>query len=209
MTSGVPAAGGQVDFRLESNQAAWLGFHSRENTAKLPPQLVITTTPTQTSTAPPSATPTPTPTVTPTQSPTATPTQKPTATPTPPSSGTGEAATTFGWGAPIAGDEFNYTGLPDSTKWNLYNSAGQAGKGLRRSAAWNVDGAAATVTGDSAGTTGGMSAKFGRQKYGRWEVRMRTNVRDPEYHPVLILWPDVSTSTCPEVDYAEGTRTPR
>lgn len=63
----------------------------------------------------------------------------------------------------------------------------------------------ATVSGDSAGTTGGMSAKFAKQKYGRWETRMKTNQRDPEYHPVLILWPDTKSSTCAEIDYAEST----
>ena len=34
---------------------------------------------------------------------------------------------------------------------------------------------------------------------------MRTSDRDPKYHPVLILWPDVTTTTCPEIDFAEGS----
>jgi hypothetical protein len=35
---------------------------------------------------------------------------------------------------------------------------------------------------------------------------MRTSARDPEYHPVLILWPaDNASNNCDEVDYAEGT----
>ena len=64
----------------------------------------------------------------------------------------------------------------------------------------------ATVSGDSAGTTGGMSAKFAQQKYGKWETRMRTSARDPKYHPVLILWPNNNTSpNCAEIDYAEGS----
>ena len=63
----------------------------------------------------------------------------------------------------------------------------------------------ATVKGDAAGTTGGMSAKFARQKYGRWETRMKTNARDPQYHPVLILWPTKPSATCDEIDYAEGS----
>jgi beta-glucanase (GH16 family) len=109
-------------------------------------------------------------------------------------------------GPQVAGDEFNYTGRPNSTKWSLYDSKGHAGHGNRRPAAWNVNGSSATVTGNSDGTTGGMSARFG-QKYGRWETRMKTNARDPEYHPVLLLWPDVPTpSTCPEVDFAEGSK---
>ena len=35
---------------------------------------------------------------------------------------------------------------------------------------------------------------------------MRTNARDSEYHPVLILWPDSENWPCDgEIDYAEGT----
>ncbi|WP_354236914.1 glycoside hydrolase family 16 protein [Arthrobacter sp. UYEF3] len=51
-----------------------------------------------------------------------------------------------------------------------------------------------------------MSAKFGQQRYGRWETRMKTNARDAHYHPVLLLWPNFNTSpNCAEVDFAEGT----
>ena len=117
-----------------------------------------------------------------------------------------QAAVENTWGPVVAGDEFNYQGAPNSTKWGVYNSTGHAGKGLRSPGAWNVNGSVAVVTGDEKGTTGGMSAKFDRRKYGRWEVRMRTNVRDPEYHPVVMLWPDVKASTCPEIDFAESTK---
>ncbi len=117
-----------------------------------------------------------------------------------------QAAVVFGWGPVVNGDEFSYTGAPNPLKWNVYNSAGHAGNGIRSPNAWSVDGNVVTVSGDSAGTTGGMSAKFAQQQYGRWEVRMRTNARDPKYHPVLILWPNNSTSpNCAEIDYAEGT----
>ena len=116
-----------------------------------------------------------------------------------------QAANKLGWGSVVAGDEFNYAGTPDRTKWSVYNSAGHAGKGVRSPQAWSVGNGVATVNGDSAGTTGGMSAKFANQKYGRWETRMKTNRRDSEYHPVLILNPVTSSSTCDEVDYAEST----
>ncbi|MFC7849826.1 family 16 glycosylhydrolase [Arthrobacter sp. NPDC057388] len=116
-----------------------------------------------------------------------------------------QAANALGWGSVVAGDEFNYTGTPDRTKWSVYNSAGHAGKGVRSPQAWSVANGVATVSGDSAGTTGGMSAKFANQKYGRWETRMKTNKRDSEYHPVLILNPVIESSTCDEVDYAEST----
>jgi hypothetical protein len=117
-----------------------------------------------------------------------------------------EAATARGWGAVIAGDEFSNTGAPDSTKWSVFKGAGHAGKGVRSPQAWSVANGMATVRGDAAGTTGGMSAKFAQQKYGKWETRMRTNARDPKYHPVLILWPNNNTSpNCAEIDYAEGS----
>lgn len=117
------------------------------------------------------------------------------------------AAARYGWGRVVAGDEFNYKGQPNSKKWRVYNSKGHAGKGLRRPSAWNVDGNVATVTGSTTGLTGGMSARHG-QKYGRWEARMKTNKRDPQYHPNILLWPDVSHRSCPEVNFAESTKDP-
>jgi beta-glucanase (GH16 family) len=116
-----------------------------------------------------------------------------------------QAATNFGWGPVLVGDEFSNTGAPDPTKWSVYNSAGHAGNGIRSPQAWSVANGVATVSGDSAGTTGGMSAKFAQQMYGRWETRMKTSARDPKYHPVLIL-SNSSAPNCPEVDYAEGTK---
>ncbi|WP_332762852.1 glycoside hydrolase family 16 protein [Pseudarthrobacter sp.] len=115
-----------------------------------------------------------------------------------------QAATAFGWGPVLTGDEFSNTGAPDRTKWSVYNSAGHAGKGLRSPQAWSVANGVATVSGDAAGTTGGMSAKFAEQRYGRWETRMKTNSRDPKYHPVLILNNNAAPN-CAEIDYAEGS----
>ncbi|WP_227878648.1 glycoside hydrolase family 16 protein [Arthrobacter dokdonensis] len=127
------------------------------------------------------------------------------AAPAPAGDGT-QAAVKFGWGSAVAGDEFSYTGAPDSTKWSVYNSAGHAGNGTRTPKAWSVANGMATVSGDAEGNTGGMSAKFAQQQYGRWETRMRTNARDPQYHPVLILWPNNNASSkCAEIDYAEST----
>lgn len=116
------------------------------------------------------------------------------------------AAQTRGWGAPVASDEFNYTGAPDPNRWSVYNSVGHAGNGRRSPTAWHVGNGVVQVSGDAYGTTGGMSARFGRREYGRWEARMRTNRRDPQYHPVLILWPDSNNHCHGEIDYAEGTR---
>ncbi|WP_457972868.1 glycoside hydrolase family 16 protein [Arthrobacter sp. D1-17] len=128
-------------------------------------------------------------------------------------SGSGnQAATMLGWGPVVAGDEFSNTGVPDRAKWSVYNGKGHAGKGLRSRDAVTVGGGALTIKGDAAGKTGGMSAKFARQKYGKWETRMRVAHNDPQYHPVLILWPDNSADAyngkCWEIDYAEGNNGP-
>jgi hypothetical protein len=131
----------------------------------------------------------------------------PPATPVPPAppSTPASAADTFGWGPVAAGDEFNYVGRPDGSKWSVYNGRGNAGNGLRRTSQITVDGSTAIITGTSDGTTGGMSADFDHRRYGRWETRMRVSDRDPQYHPVLILWPDADSQNCEEVDYAEAS----
>ncbi|AXJ09123.1 glycoside hydrolase family 16 protein [Arthrobacter sp. PM3] len=117
-----------------------------------------------------------------------------------------QAAVVRGWGPVLAGDEFNYTGAPDPARWKVYDGPGHSGKGVRSPKAWAVAGGVVTVSGDAKGTTGGMSARFAQQKYGRWEARMRTNARDTQYHPVVMLWPNNNISpTCAEIDYAEGT----
>ena len=116
-----------------------------------------------------------------------------------------EAAVVHGWGTPVIGDEFNYTGAPDATKWIVYNSPGHAGNGIRSPQQVTVDGSKMVMTGTPEGTTAGMGAKFGKQKYGRWEVRAAGS-GDNEYHMVSILWPDSENWPCDgEVDYAETT----
>ncbi|WP_334172710.1 family 16 glycosylhydrolase, partial [Sinomonas sp.] len=116
-----------------------------------------------------------------------------------------QAAVTQGWGPVVAGDEFNTGTAPDPNLWEVYDSAGNAGQGVRSPSAVTVANGMLTISGDAYGTTGGLAAKFARQQYGRWEARMRTSARDPKYHPVMILWPDSNNSpTCAETDYAEG-----
>lgn len=183
VTGAVPAGGGDVNLKIESIAKKWLGFKSREvDDPGLRPQLTVVTEPV--------TAPTPTPAPTPTQ------TQPPAAK---------SAAETFGWGSPVAGDEFNYTGAPDPAKWNVYDSAGHAGKGVRSPAQARVDGSKLVITGTPEGTTAGMGAKFDNRKYGRWEVRAAGS-GDNEYHMVSILWPDSENWPCDgEVDYAETT----
>ncbi|WP_332761935.1 CBM96 family carbohydrate-binding protein [Pseudarthrobacter sp.] len=116
-----------------------------------------------------------------------------------------EAAVVHGWGTRVTGDEFNYTGAPDATKWIVYNSAGHAGQGMRSPQQVTVDGSKMVMTGTPDGTTAGMGAKFANQKYGRWEVRAAGS-GDNEYHMVSILWPDSENWPCDgEVDYSETT----
>jgi hypothetical protein len=130
---------------------------------------------------------------------------------TPPPTGDGTtAAATLGWGTPVAGDEFNYTGAADPAKWSVYDSAGHAGQGLRRPSQVTVDGTRLKIAGTADGTTGGMSAKFANRKYGRWETRAALPAGDNEYHGVAILWPDSENWPCDgEIDYMEnlGDRT--
>ncbi len=204
LSAAVPATGGTLSLRLESRERAQQVFDAAESGAG--PELVLTSEPLVTPT--PSASPSTDPSVSISPSPSTSPTTEPSSpgpSSPPPSTGT-TAAETFGWGASVAGDEFDYTGAPDPSKWNLYDSAGHNANGVRSPAAWSVDGSVVRVSGDSAGTTGGMSAQFDTRTYGRWESRMRTSARDSEYHPVLLLWPDSGNWPCDgEIDYAEGT----
>lgn len=100
------------------------------------------------------------------------------------------AASAHGWGAPTVVDEFDRF---DPTKWSVYDSVGHAGNGRRTPDAVSVANGVLTITGDPNGNTGGLSAKFDRDQYGRWEARVRsfsTGSGGHGYHPVLIIWPD-------------------
>lgn len=154
-----------------------------------------------TSSTDPTSTTTPTSTTMPPTSTTAPPTT--TTSPNDPGDGT-QAATIYNWGTPTDGDEFNGTSVSTS-KWYLYNSAGQDGEGLRRPSQITASNGVMTISGTSKGTTGGMASQHG-YKYGRWETRMRVPSGDHRYHPVLILWPDAEDwPKGGEVDYAETT----
>ena len=187
--SALAARGGTVSVALTTpRNGGYQGFTSRESSH--PPELVVTTS--STSAAAPVATPTPTAAA----APTAAVAEGPDGV---------QAAVVHGWGPVVSGDEFAYVGAPDPDKWNVYDSVGHAGKGIRSPKAFSVDGERVTIVGDEQGTTGGMSANFDRRKYGRWETRMRST-RDPQYHPVLLLWPDSGNWPCDgEVDYGEGS----
>lgn len=103
------------------------------------------------------------------------------------------------------GDEFNYSGKPDTKKWGMYDGAGHAGKGRRTPNAFSVDGQKLIVKGNGGGETGGMAYRTG-QKFGYWEAKVRVPRGDSQYHPVLLLWPDKEDFPVGgEVDYYETT----
>jgi hypothetical protein len=109
------------------------------------------------------------------------------------------AAALHAWGTPSATDEFD-TG---TGQWGVYDGEGHAGNGRRSPQAVSVAGGILTITGDSAGTTGGMAWRGG-QKYGRWEARVRAPAADPSYHAVLLLWPDAENwPEGGEIDFME------
>ncbi|TCK26448.1 family 16 glycosylhydrolase [Pseudonocardia endophytica] len=88
------------------------------------------------------------------------------------------------------GDEFDGPSL-DRSRWNVYNSVGGFGNGLRRPSAVEQGDGLLTVTARprlNGGTSGGISMGKG-QLHGRWEFRARA---DPGtgYSPAVLLWPD-------------------
>lgn len=121
-----------------------------------------------------------------------------------------QAAVQLGWGPVVAGDEFDYTGRPDSAKWSVYNGEGHSGNGLRRPSAFDVANGVLVCTGDnvSGGTTGGMALRR-NERYCRLEARIRVYSINPagsgnRYHPVLLMWPQ--SEEWPEggeIDYFE------
>jgi hypothetical protein len=155
------------------------------------------------------------PTTPPTTSPTTSPTTPPT---TPPAQDT--AAARFGWGTALAAasDEFNYgsaasPAVPDPAKWSLPGdgSACWNGHAAGRRCGRNtrVTGTYVRETGEAGGDSGWLGSKTSL-KYGRWEIRARSQATGPdngnEYHPVALLWPD--SGTWPddgEYDYMENS----
>jgi glycosyl hydrolase family 16 len=95
------------------------------------------------------------------------------------------AAQTYGWGDPARVEDF--TG--DLSQWDLYDGEGHDGNGRRTPSAASVGGGVLTIKGDRQGDAEGMAWKDGAM-YGRWEARMRASAGDPDYHAVLLLWPD-------------------
>lgn len=83
------------------------------------------------------------------------------------------AAGRYGWGNPIAGDEFNYTGAPAAATWGVSSGAGYGGNGRRLPAQVTVDGSKLVGRGLANGDSWAIKHGFSQQ-YGRWEVRCRS-----------------------------------
>ncbi|MEU4621893.1 glycoside hydrolase family 16 protein [Actinoplanes sp. NPDC023801] len=148
--------------------------------------------------------------------------QNPQPTTPPPTTPAGDtAASRFGWGTPLpASDEFDYgsaaaPAVPDRTKWELAGDGvgqcmnGHNGNGRRCDANSRVLGGILRMTGEADGDTGWLGSTLS-QKYGRWEVRARSQATGAnngrQYHPVLITWPESNEwPEGAEYDYLENS----
>jgi endo-1,3-1,4-beta-glycanase ExoK len=94
---------------------------------------------------------------------------------------------------PVFEDDFGGRAL-DRRAWSPYDSAGNAGHGLRRPSAIALDGAGhLVITASMVGgrlVSGGMASRLGTT-YGRFEFRVRTDA-DPSatMSGVVLTWPD-------------------
>ncbi len=89
-------------------------------------------------------------------------------------------------------DQFTGDGAALGSSWSAYNSAGNAGNGLRRSSALSVWGGSLNIRASMENGTivsGGLSHKLS-QKYGRYEFRIRTD-KDLSLATsgVVLTWP--------------------
>lgn len=116
------------------------------------------------------------------------------------------AAAVNGWGT--ASKQTNFTGKSALSDWYVYDGAGNGGYGIRTPAALTFADNVMTITGDPAGTTGGL-AWWPGQKYGMWEVRMKVPEGAANYNPVALLWPDAENWPIGgEMDFMETQHDP-
>jgi beta-glucanase (GH16 family) len=61
-----------------------------------------------------------------------------------------------------------------------------------------------TISGGAQGNSGGMAWRGGGQKFGRWEVCVKSLPAADTYHSVALLWPDANDwPTGGEIDFME------
>jgi licheninase len=104
------------------------------------------------------------------------------------------AAAAFGWGTPNRIDDFSDPGSLGS--WGVYDSPGHNGNGRRTPKAMSVSNGVLTITGDSAGNSGGMAWMPG-QMYGRWEVCAKSPSRIAMYLDGNVWWETTDTTQFP------------
>ncbi len=75
-----------------------------------------------------------------------------------------------------------------TTNWDVYDSVGHDGHGLRRPSQVRVVNGVLVITGTANGTTGGMKWRNRSQTFGQWDIRMRARKGCICYHPVVLLW---------------------
>ena len=111
------------------------------------------------------------------------------------------SADLHGWGAPSRSADF--TDSSSLAAWNLYNGPGHAGNGRRTPSAVSVANGLLTITGDAKGNSEGMAWLPG-QTYGRWEACVKSPPASPNYHSLLLLWPDSENwPSDGEIDFME------
>lgn len=111
------------------------------------------------------------------------------------------AAAQHDWGTPNRQDDFDD---PSLAGWHVYDGPGHAGNGRRTPHAISVADGVLTITGDGGGRSGGMGWDSG-QKFGRWEVCVKSPPSAPGYHSVALLWPDAEDwPVGGEIDFMEA-----
>lgn len=97
--------------------------------------------------------------------------------------------------------------------WDVYNSPGHDGNGLRRPSQVSVANHILTITGTANGTTGGLKWRHRSQTYGQWDILMRAPAGCICYHPVVLLWGTGGGSGVNnpngEIDIVEAWQRPR
>lgn len=114
-----------------------------------------------------------------------------------------EAAVNYGWRLRDA-DDFDGRRV-DRGNWYVYQGLNtDSGETLSESQCVVRDGTLTLVgDGDATAATCGIAWREDRT-YGRWEVRARFPApADPDFNPVLLLWPQSDTNADGEIDFAE------
>ncbi|NIH83212.1 family 16 glycosylhydrolase [Amycolatopsis granulosa] len=115
----------------------------------------------------------------------------------------GEAAADYGWRL-VAQDDFDGRRV-NTADWEVYAGRNPvSGEVLSADQCVVRDGILTLVgNGDDTAATCGIAWRADRT-YGRWEVRARFPApADPDFNPVLLLWPESDSNTDGEIDFAE------